>query len=84
MSATARPLGEFGSQPARLRNKVRFALVNSILVEQIFALDTLKEDTMIHQEPLRIVKTRHWVQIGCTRMDWATYDELVRQVGEDQ
>ena len=65
-------------------NKVRFAIVNGVLVEQIFTPVSLKESTMIHQTPLRIVKSRNWVQIGCTRMDWTTYDELVRQVGEDQ
>jgi len=67
-----------GEQPARVR-KVRFALVDGALVEQVFVLDE-----MIHQEALCIVKSRNWVQIGCTRMDWATYDALVKCVGEDE
>lgn len=64
--------------------KVRFALINGILVEQIFSPISLTEDQMIHQAPLRIVKARNWIQIGCTRMDWATYDELIKQIGADE
>ena len=76
----AAPFGNVG-----LRNKVRFAVVNGVLVEQVFSPDNvISPNTMIHQEPLRIVKSRNWVQIGCTRMDWAAYDQLIREIGEDQ
>jgi hypothetical protein len=62
------------------QRKVRFAILDGNLVETVLALD----NTIVHQEPLRIVKSRHWVQIGCTRMDWATYDELTKRVGADE
>lgn len=70
-----------GALPAGPR-KVRFAIVDDQLVAQLIA-PLVDGDSVDHQEPLRIVRHRNWVQIGCTRMDWKTYDRLVKEIAAE-